>query len=494
MSGSSDNNYNDRTERNFFHMDNNSSRSSFNFNEQELRDSHHTQYLTDHLEENTKVSTNYRSPMSNGDTTYLETGGKTAGLETMNALDNVEMGNAALAYVVGRHELKPNNSQVVLRLRESQVRTQGSSSPSKSSNSHRYSYYQAKTPSTSNFSEQGNRRNPHSSTSDATISTNVLFDSPESQAINEKEELVPSGSGTANPDILEGKGNMFVGYYKNYNATEPLPPQNESISGTNQEGMSLKSTPSNMNPLSAKIQKATHQRKSRKGPLLNTKHMSMFPQGPVQDSQEVFISRERLESVVHLSLNMMSVRFMLLCLLVPLMGPVLVVWLDNATFLKLSICKEKTLQELEVLEENPYASMKNNFHNGYSTREIGYFGIIALWIEHEIKSTQDVPAKKETQEDVAREKKVGFKDTTSVINYPVEITDPVSVDMDYTRLKYYLNNKKFNEENIQSEFLKICLGEWWSYLYLVKLMLCLYFGLWVILSILCIILVLVLAR
>lgn len=482
-----DNHYNDRTERNLFHLDNNSSRSSFNFTEQELRDSHNTQYLTDHLEENTKVSTNYRSPMSNGDTTYLETSGKTAGLETMNALDNVEMGNAALAYVVGRHELKPSNSQVVLRLRESQARAHESSSPSKSSNSHRYSYYQAKTPSTSNISEP-NRHTPHASTSEATISTNVLFDSPESQAVK-------TGSGDAGPATGYPKGseNMFVGYYKNHNATAPLPAQDESLGVASQKSMPVENTPSDTNPLSAKLQKATHQRKSRKGPLLNTKHMSMFPQGAVHDSQEVYISRERLESVVHLSVGMMSVRFVLLCLLVPLMGPVLVVWLDSAALLKLSICKEKTLQELEVLEENPYAGINNSFHNGYSTREIGYFGIIALWIEHELKSTQNEPAAKDTH-DVTREKKVGFKDTTSVINSPMEIPDPISVDMDYTRLKYYLNNKNFNEETIQSEFLRICLSEWWSYLHLVKLMLCVYSGLWVVLSVLCIILVLVLAR
>lgn len=491
MSRPSDN-LNDLSEGNILQMDNNSSRSSFNFNEQELRDSHHTHYLTDNLEDNTKVSTNYISPMSNGDTTYLDTSGKTAGLETMNALDNVEMGNAALAYVVGRHDLRPNNSQVVLRLRESQVRTQETSSPEKSSNSHRYSYYQAKTPSTSNLSEE-NRRKHHSSTSEATVSTHVLFDSPESH-INEKEEGLPRGSKTTNEDFLEENGNMFVGYYKNYNATEPLPPQNMSNLESQHGSMSLKSTPSNMNPLSTRIQKATHQRKSRKGPLLNTKHMSLFPQGVTQDSREIYISRERLESVVGLSMDMMSVRFFLLCLLVPLMGPILVLWLDNATLLKISISKERTLQELDVLEENPYASIKNNFHNGYSTREIGYFGIIALWIEHEISGTNDVPERKEIKEDVEREKKVGFKDTTSVINYPMEITDPVSVDMDYTRLKYYLNNNKFNDKNIQSEFLKICLGEWWSYLHLVKLIIWLYFSLWLILSVLCIILVLVLAK
>lgn len=569
-----------RAHNNVLQIDDNSSNSSFNFNlDDELRDSHYTQYLTDNQEEITKVSHNYISPMSNGESTYLDQHGKTTGLETINALDNVELGNAALAYVVGRHELAPSASQIELKLTDSQAidnvrrkhRTFMSvdSSQDKSSGSnHRFSYYQTKTPSTGNFSHYGNnsdqnpsqthKNNHHSSTSDLTVSTHILFDSPESQKVlSEKAKPTyynnsSSSSGSLrikkkavkkNEEVLDKNENMFVGYYKNYNATEPLPPQSQSNTNILEQGNfekenysashgsynfqqpqtnrsfsnsdnSLASNNSANPLLSMKIQKASHQRKTKKGHILNTKHMSIYQYQKPNDvytngnlkketsndisSSEVFISKNRLDSVLKLTLTgNLCWKYILPCLLIPILGPILIVFLDNATFLKLCICKEKTLQEIDYIEENPYSTSKNGFHNGYSTMEIGYFGIISLWLEHEISSSSNNKAAKqnsEKNEDLNREKKVGFKDTTSVINFPVDIIDPICVDVDYTRLKYYLNNLHYADGNIKSEFLRTCLEEWESFLYRVRLITCLYSGLWLILSILCIILILVLKK
>lgn len=564
-----------RTHNNNLNFDDHSSHSSFNFDiEDELRDSHHTQYLTDNQEDITKVSHNIMSPVSNGDTTYLDNNGKTTGLETMFALDNVELGNAALAYVVGRHELAPSASQIELKLRDSQAfeniqkenhtfMSIDSSQDKSSLNNHRFSYYQTKTPSTSNFSHYGNnshqnfrshKHNNRSSTSDITVSTHILFDSPDSRkALSDKgKPTYPNSSNstssgsiqnkkkamTKNEEFLEENGNMFVGYYKNYNATEPLPPQSQANTNilvqsdfdkenntTNdlydlqkpQPNRSFSNSDTSMlsnnsaNPLlSMKLQKASHQRKTKKGHVINTKHMSIYQYQQPTDvytngilnkdlsastiSPEVYISKHRLTSVLKLTINgNLSWRYILICLFIPILGPILIVFLDNATFLKIAINKEKTLQEIDYIQENPYS--KNQFHNGYSTREIGYFGIVSLWLEHEISSSLGhTPVKKEENEEGHREKKVGFRDTASVINFQPEITDGVLVDVDYTRLKYYLNNLHYRDGSIKSEFLRICLKEWGSFLYTVKLFTCLYFGLWLILSILCIILIIVFAR
>lgn len=407
---------------------------------------------------------------------------KSAGLETTHTMDNVVFGNAELAYIVGRHDLK-TNSQLQLKLRSSQDLPLGYGVMRSNSN-----VTQQKTPSTMNGSSFAHQ----SSNSEVTVSTNMLFDSPKSRT-NE------SNSNSGNSKSAEGNKNASVGsrnnifdpnnnsrqtadqkQYQNYKATKPLPIL-ETQSPTNRSLLS-----NNSQTISEKLQQAAHQRKTIKGHQMNTKHLSVYQ---LQKKPEHQISREKLLEITKLELlHNTSLKSFLVLLFVPVTIPIVLLMISKSQFLKWIISKETSFLDLDVepiTEENPYSSFSN-----YHSNELGYFGIISMVLEHSLQKQLEMGNEKFMNDNKAntesRERHVGFTENPEYI--PHAVADGVYIDVDYTRLKHYLDNIADISEH-DSEFLSICLTQWNVFIRRMHVYLWGYFAMWLAGAVVCIVLV-----
>ena len=491
---------------------------------------------------------------------------QTSGLDTMNTTDNVVFGNAELAYVVGRHDMKKTSSQLQLKLRSSQdMSLLRQSATSSNHNS------QPKTPSSSgNTSGHTNHR---SSNSDLTVSTNLLFGSLHSQTPYLHNSSSGSNSNKSrskrnsqsskinfNNSITNNNNNngqdMFESYYKHYNATKPIPVNEAGVTfspetaigdmnkqknlekkktrgeeGNTTNEMTLGSNESRT--ISSKIQQASYQRKTMKGHQLNAKHLSVYQLNPAQSEQ---ISKKVLKKITHLSVvHNVSLKSVALVVFVPVLVPMLTFLVSKSDFIKWSISKEVSLLDLTTderdedyddeddgekekrkVQDNPYAFSSNSaksMHSdsassasNYRIEELGYFGLVSMRVSRNLKAQKKRNGGNGNDNDDSNngreknvnngegdgERHVGFNPTPKYIPLPpMIIEDPVAVDIDYTRLRHYLDTVP-DSSSSNNEFLHISLSQWNGFIFRLRLLMWSYFAFWIVGAVVCIVLVIVL--
>lgn len=398
------------------------------------------------------------------------------GQETTSISENEAIRNAELAYVVGRHDMK-SNSQLQVKLRSSQdLVLRQSALTNSTSNANLIQ----KTPSSSMNTSGYQQR---SSNSDVTVSTNVLFDSPNSHPAQQA-----SNGGNSNNSKYTGNENMpntqrsnkeqdmFVSYFKHHNVTKPLP----MTDNQSQSKASLHTN--NSKTISSKIQQASLQRKTVKGNQLNTNRLSVYP---LPKTTEFQLSKAALENITKLHIfHNVSAKAVAMILLIPVVIPVLAV-LPKSQFVKWVISKDSIILNCKLdslAEDNPYSN--------YHINDLGYFGIVAMRIEEELKQNQrhskEVARAKKAAAD--GEKHVGFSESPQ---YVTVSDDPIFVDIDYTRLMHYLDTSP-ESSRTDSEFLHVCLTQWKNFLLQMNVIMWFYFSIWLIASVICIVLVAVL--